>query len=73
MPDDDYVLSYDTRPVRVNTLVRHCNGDEVWRVRGIRYDDTGRASLSLVDPGNPNRFTAIYVDRTVVVDEEKPR
>jgi hypothetical protein len=69
MPDD-FVLSYDTRPVRAGTLVRHCNGGEVWRVRGIGYEPDGRAYLSLVDPRNPNRFTAIYVDRTVVVDEE---
>ena len=70
MTTDEFVLSYDTRPVRVGTLVRHCNSSENWRVRGIRYDGDGRASLSLVDPTNPNRFTAIYVDRTVVVDED---
>jgi hypothetical protein len=69
MPDD-FVLSYDTRPVRVGTLVRQCGGGEVWRVRDIRYDETGRASLSLVHPHDPHRYSALYVDRVVVVDEE---
>lgn len=70
MPTDEFALSYDTRPVRVGTLVRHCNGSENWRVCGWAADEDGRAILSLVDPKNPNRYTAIYVDRTVVVDEE---
>jgi hypothetical protein len=69
MPDD-FVLSYDTRPVRVGALVRHRNGTDVWRVRNIQYDDDGRAGLGLVDPNNPNRFTALYADLSVVVDKE---
>ncbi len=70
MPDDDFVLSYDTRPVRVGTLVRHRGGGSAWRVTGIRYNDEGRASLSLVDPNDSNHFTAFYADLSIVVDEE---
>ncbi len=37
---------------------------------GIRYNDEGRASLSLVDPNEPNHFTALYADLSIVVNEE---
>lgn len=70
MTADDFVLSYDTREVRVGTLVRHRGGGSVWRVTHIRYNDEGRASLSLVDPTQPNCFTAFYADLSIVVDEE---
>ncbi len=68
MPDDDFVLSYDTRPVRVGTSVRKLGCDTVWQVKEFVYEANGRAWLSLVDPADPSRVDSAYVDRCVVAD-----
>lgn len=69
MSTDDYVLSYDTRPITVGTLVQTRAGGHAWQVQDIHLDNTGRAWLSVVDPDNPNRHDAFYADLTIVVDD----
>lgn len=66
-------MGYDGRTIVVGDHVRHCTGGwgaGPWVVWEIRDDGTGRYSLSLVNPDNPNHRTAFYADRAVRVGSE---